>query len=299
MKIFGYGLVNVDDMVVVQQMVHDGKTTATGTLRQVGGPVPVALQTFTKLGGDASFCGAVGYDEPGKFISHRIAESVTESLLQVCQNGTTSRSIVIIEAITGARTIVNIPATNFEPIDVSALIGKFQVGSILHLDGRDLETNLILASAAKRAGTIVSIDLGTMRPGREALLSQCDIILASKSGSAGLTPDQPDNIDAQLAIMRSFGASVVGITLAEQGVVVGDQTNTYRLPAFQVKDVVDTNGAGDCFHGAFLYAYANLYENLQDITRFAQACVAVKITALGNDAGLPTLPKVMDFLSSV
>jgi hypothetical protein len=25
----------------------------------------------------------------------------------------------------------------------------------------------------------------------------------------------------------------------------------------------------------------------------------VKITDLGNDAGLPTLPKVMDFLSSV
>jgi sugar/nucleoside kinase (ribokinase family) len=299
MKIFGYGLVNVDDIVVVQQMVHDGKTTATGTLRQVGGPVPVALQAFTKLGGEASCCGAVGDDEQGRYVSQRIAETVSESLIQVCKNGTTSRSVVVIETVSGARTIVNIPAKNLEPIDVSSLIGKFQPDAILHLDGRDLETNLLLASAAKKAGTLVSIDLGTMRPGREALLRQCDIILASKSGSAGLTPSEPDNIDAQLAIMRSFGASVVGITLAEHGVVVGDQRTTYRLPAFQVSDVVDTNGAGDCFHGAFLYAYANLYENLLDIARFAQACVALKITSLGNDAGLPTLPNVMAFLASV
>jgi len=299
MKIFGYGLVNFDDIVVVQQMVHDGKTTATGTLSQVGGPVPVALQAFTKLGGEASFCGAVGDDEQGRYVSQRIAESVSESLIQVCKNGTTSRSVVVIETVSGARTIVNIPAKNLEPIDVCSLIAKFQPDAILHLDGRDLETNLLLASAAKKAGTLVSIDLGTMRPGREALLRQCDIILASKSGSAGLTPSEPDNIDAQLAIMRQFGARVVGITLAEQGVVVGDQRNTYRLPAFQVSDVVDTNGAGDCFHGAFLYAYANLYENLPDIARFAQACVALKITSLGNDAGLPTLPNVMAFLASV
>jgi sugar/nucleoside kinase (ribokinase family) len=299
MKLLGYGLVNYDDMLVVQQMVHDGKTTATGTLHQVGGPVPVALQAFTKLGGETSFFGAVGDDEPGKYISRRIAESVTESLLQVCQDGTTSRSIVVIEAVTGARTIVNVPAKNLEPIDVSSLIGKFHPGTILHLDGRDLETSLLLAAAAKTAGTLVSIDLGTMRPGREALLSQCDIILASKSGSAGLTPNQPDDIDAQLTIMRQFGASVVGITLAEQGVVVGDQINTYRLPAFQVDELVDTNGAGDCFHGAFLYAYANLNENLQRNARFAQACVAVRIKSLGNQAGLPTLQSVMGFLSSV
>jgi sugar/nucleoside kinase (ribokinase family) len=137
-----------------------------------------------------------------------------------------------------------------------------------------------------------------MRPGREALLSQCDIILASKSGSAGLTPDRPDDIEGQLSIMRQFGARVVGITLAEHGVVVGDQSNTYRLPAFKVDNVVDTNGAGDCFHGSFLYAYAHLYKDLQDVAKFAQACVALKITKLGNDAGLPNLSTVMDFLAS-
>lgn len=299
MTLFGYGLVNYDDIVVVQHLVQDGKTTATGTLRQVGGPVPVALQTYTRLGGLSCFSGEIGTDSAGDFVSNRLGETITEPLLITCGTGTTSRSIVIIEATTGARTIVNIPATGTNGVDTSSLIGNFKPNSILHLDGRDLETNLLLAAAAKKSGMLVSIDLGTMRPGREALLRQCDIILASKSGSAGLTPDQPENIDAQLAIMRQFGASVVGITLAEHGVVVGDQNNTYRLPAFPVENVVDTNGAGDCFHGAFLYAYANLYEDLQDVARFAQACVAVKITSLGNDAGLPTLPRVLDFLTSV
>ena len=298
MSLLGYGLVNFDDIVIVPSMVHDGKTTATGTLRQVGGPVPVALQTYTRLGGESCFCGVIGDDKFGDYVSQHLSGSVTESLLVRCQNGTTSRSIVIIEAITGQRTIVNIPANGMDLVDVSPFIDKFQAGSILHLDGRDLETDLRLAAAARLAGTLVSIDLGTMRPGREALLAKCDIILASKSGSAGLTPDRPDDIEGQLSIMRQFGASVVGVTLAENGVVVGDQWNTYRLPAFKVANVVDTNGAGDCFHGSFLYAYAHLYKDLQNVAKFAQACVALKITKLGNDAGLPNLSNVMDFLAS-
>jgi sugar/nucleoside kinase (ribokinase family) len=267
-------------------------------LRQVGGPVPVALQTYSRLGGHSCFCGVIGDDDIGDYVQRHLSTSVTQSLVVRCKNGTTSRSIVVIEAAKGQRTIVNIPATGMNPVDVSPLVDKFQSGSILHLDGRDLETDLRLAAAAKLAGTLVSIDLGTMRPGREALLSKCDIILASKSGSAGLTPDHPNDIEGQLSIMRQFGARVVGVTLAEHGVVVGDQSNTYRLPAFKVENVVDTNGAGDCFHGSFLYAYAHLYKDLQNVAKFAQACVALKITKLGNDAGLPNLSNVMDFLAS-
>jgi len=298
MSLFGYGLVNFDDIVVVPSMIHDGKTTATDTLHQVGGPVPVALQTYTRLGGQSVFCGVIGDDDIGHYVRQHLSGSVTEFLELRCQNGSTSRSIVIIEAATGQRTIVNVPATGNASVDVSPFVDKFTAGSILHLDGRDLEKDLFLAAAAKSAGTLVSIDLGTMRPGREALLSQCDIILASKSGSAGLTPDHPDDIEGQLSIMRQFGARVVGVTLAENGVVIGDQWNTYWLPAFKVDNVVDTNGAGDCFHGSFLYAYAHLYKDLQDVAKFAQACVALKITKLGNDAGLPNLSTVMDFLAS-
>lgn len=297
--LLGYGLVNLDDISVVNSLVLDGKTTAESTLRQVGGPVPVALQAFTRLGGTTCFGGIIGDDSAGDFIANRLMESITEPLLNVCPNATSSRSIVIIERTTGARTIVNIPASGTCINDVSRLTERMSPGAILHLDGRDLETNLVLAAAARQAGTVVSIDLGTMRPGREALLAHCDIILASKSGSAGLTPDHPDDIERQLAVMRQFGARVVGVTLAEQGVVIGDQTNTYQLPAFHVDNVVDTNGAGDCFHGAFLYAFAHLYENLEDVTRFAQASVALKITALGNDAGLPTYSQVIDYLASV
>lgn len=297
--LLGYGLVNLDDIAVVQSLMLDGKTTAETTLRQVGGPVPVALQTFTRLGGTTCFSGVIGDDASGDFITNHLTNSITKAFLNICHNGTSSRSIVLLERTTGARTIVNIPASGTCKIDVSCLVNQLSPESILHLDGRDLETNLVLASIAKEKGALISIDLGTMRPGREALLAQCDIILASKSGSAGLTPDYPDDIERQLAAMRQFGARVVGITLAERGVIVGDQTNTYRMPAFHVDNVVDTNGAGDCFHGAFLYAYAHLYQNLEDIARFAQASVALKITALGNDAGLPTCSQVIDYLASV
>ncbi len=296
--LLGYGLVNLDDIVVVNTLVHDGKAPAETTLRQVGGPVPVALQAYTRLGGTTCFTGIIGDDSYGDYISERLSQSITVPALNVCPNCTSSRSIVIIERTNGARTIVNIPATGTCENSLLSLKERLSPQTILHLDGRDLPANLELAAAAKQSGALVSIDLGTMRPGREALLAQCDIILASKSGSAGLTPDYPNDIERQLDVMRNFGARVVGVTLAQNGVVVGDATTTYHLPAFHVEHVVDTNGAGDCFHGAFLYAYANLYKHLEDVIRFAQASVALKITELGNDAGHPTCSQVMDYLAS-
>lgn len=296
MQLFGYGLVNYDDIVLVDSVIFDGKTTASTNFCQVGGPVPVALQTYTKLGGESSFYGVVGKDVQGDYIVQRLTETITCPFIEQVENASTSRSIVIIDGA-GKRTIVNIPANNIDSFNVSPFAETFATGGILHLDGRDLDTGLLLAKAAKQAGMIVSIDLGTMRPGREELLSLCDIILASKSGSAGLTPNTPNDINSQLDRMRQFGAKIVGATLAEQGVIVGDELGTYTIPAFDVPNVVDTNGAGDCFHGAFLYAYAHLSQSVQEAAKFAQACVALKITSLGNDAGLPRLSDVMAYLA--
>ncbi|MDE2363279.1 MAG: sugar kinase, partial [Hyphomicrobiales bacterium] len=53
--------------------------------------------------------------------------------------------------------------------------------------------------------------------------------------------------------------------------------------------VIDTSGAGDIFHGAYIASYI---ENPQakwiDHFRFARAASAYKVQHLGNEAGLPT-----------
>ena len=57
--------------------------------------------------------------------------------------------------------------------------------------------------------------------------------------------------------------------------------------------MLDTNGAGDVFHGAYVYSYlSNPAKSWQDHFEFARAASTYKIQRLGNEAGLPTLPDI-------
>jgi sugar/nucleoside kinase (ribokinase family) len=57
--------------------------------------------------------------------------------------------------------------------------------------------------------------------------------------------------------------------------------------------VIDTNGAGDVFHGAYVYSYlANPDARWREHFEFARAASTFKIQRLGNEAGLPTLADI-------
>jgi sugar/nucleoside kinase (ribokinase family) len=65
-------------------------------------------------------------------------------------------------------------------------------------------------------------------------------------------------------------------------------------PAFET-NVVDTTGAGDVFHGAYLYAYLQGWPTRRCLA-FASATAALKCRKLGGRAGIPTRPQVEAFL---
>jgi sulfofructose kinase len=59
--------------------------------------------------------------------------------------------------------------------------------------------------------------------------------------------------------------------------------------------IVDTNGAGDIFHGAYVYAYlTNPGGTWTEHFRFARAASAHAIQHLGNEASLPTLADIKE-----
>ena len=84
--------------------------------------------------------------------------------------------------------------------------------------------------------------------------------------------------------------------MGERGLLWYDRTGTVRsLPALAVPadQILDTSGAGDVFHGAYLYSYlANPDAAWESHFRFARAASAHKIQHLGNEAGLPSLDDI-------
>jgi sugar/nucleoside kinase (ribokinase family) len=67
------------------------------------------------------------------------------------------------------------------------------------------------------------------------------------------------------------------------------------LPALDVprERILDTNGAGDIFHGAYVYsAMAQPQARWRDHFVFARAASAHSIQHLGNEASLPSIVDV-------
>jgi sugar/nucleoside kinase (ribokinase family) len=75
-----------------------------------------------------------------------------------------------------------------------------------------------------------------------------------------------------------------------------DETKTERfMPALNIPDdkVVDTNGAGDIFHGAYMYSYlVDSDVGWEQHFKFARAASSYAIQHLGNEASLPTLAQI-------
>jgi sugar/nucleoside kinase (ribokinase family) len=300
--VVGLGLINKDFVAVVPAWERDEKVTAVAYFEQVGGPVPVALTAMARLGLATSpvFLGVVGDDRDADDLARLLeADGVNANNLNRAEDIVTSRSLVFVDRRDGSRTLANyaenLPSLSFSP-DSERLLSTAR---LLHLDGRDLSGGLWAAEIVRANGGTVSLDLGTMRPGREALISQCDIVLASRKGGAGAFPEAADDPVEQVRRFLAMGVRIAGVTRAHEGVVIGTaEMEPVHLPAYPVAKVVDTCGAGDMFHGAYLWAYLSKQGPVA-CADFAQAAVALRIQAMGNRAGQPTQAMVAAFQESV
>ena len=95
--------------------------------------------------------------------------------------------------------------------------------------------------------------------------------------------------------LRKRGPGIVVITLGSRGCVGLDPRGYFREPAFTNVEVVDTTGAGDVYHGAFIYGLLRGWAS-RDVARFANAAAAIKCTRLGGRAALPGAATVMRFM---
>src|ERR1700687_5518661 len=159
----------------------------------------------------------------------------------------------------------------------------------LHLDGHQPDAAIHYAKLCREAEIFTSLDGGGLRSNTHELLGFIDvaIVAARLCQQMDLTPEK------MLDYLKSRGCRVGGITMGERGLLWYDETGAIRsLPALPIprERVLDTNGAGDVFHGAYVYSYlSNPGKSWHDHFDFARAASTYKIQRLGNEAGLPTL----------
>ena len=162
----------------------------------------------------------------------------------------------------------------------------------LHLDGHQPDAAVHYARLCREMGIVTSLDGGGMRSNTHELLGFIDVAIVSER----LCQQMDREPEAMLDYLKNRGCRIGGVTLGERGLVWYDETGMVRtLPALSVPPdrVLDTSGAGDVFHGAYIYSYLDdPAKSWEEHFRFAQAASAFKIQHLGNEAGLPTLAEI-------
>jgi sulfofructose kinase len=297
LDVVGLGYCSYDILAIVDEMpsfddvrgVHLADLVYDG-----GGPVGTALATLARLGAWAGYIGVLGDDREGQWLrSLFVKEGVHVSRLRMPAEAGSNVCLLLVERATGRRAILchsRVNATDLILDEADRLY--IQAARVLHLDGQLLPRAIQAACWASEAGVKVCFDGNHPRPGLEELLPMVDWLVVAETFPEAYTGLSDPRKSAD-ALLRQ-GPEVLVVTQGERGCEVWAGSEHFRAPGFLIQ-AVDTTGAGDAFHGAFLYAMLQDWD-LQRAATFANAVAAINCQTLGGRRGLPTLAQVKDLL---
>ena len=101
-----------------------------------------------------------------------------------------------------------------------------------------------------------------------------------------------------MELKTRYGCAITGMTIGAAGAVVYIDGSFIESPGFAAPGGCrDTTGAGDAFHGGFLYGLLT-GADLETSLKLGNAVAAIKCSALGARTALPTKSELARFLNS-
>jgi sugar/nucleoside kinase (ribokinase family) len=274
----------------------DGFGRLEDYLWQSGGNVSSAIVAASRLGLSCSMISNVGDDAFGKFCLRDMERyGVDTTYIKSVPHTRTTFCICLADRSTMGRSILGHAGSTPD-------IGEDMVNPEYITQTRYLHIGVYLprqilraVEIARKNGVIVSMDGGAYTEDAEKVIPQIDILIISESFHDTLFKNKryADNCRELL----TQGPKIAIVTLGKRGCVGADGGGVFQIPAFTGHEIIDTTGAGDVFHGGFLYAHAQGWD-VPACAKFASAVSYINCTSLGGRAGIPTRKIVDEFLNT-
>ena len=295
MDVIGIGNLCVDYIMEIDRLpATDEFADTLSHSCQGGGRVANALSVLGRLGSAAQMFGITGDDLYGQFCKRDLEEQGVDVSKIITQAGANSNfCVVLAEKSTGGRSIVRQFGTcrklQAEELPEDSIYGA----RFLHLADMG-PVSVRAAELMRKSGGTVVMDADEFDPEIEAHMNLIDIFICAKQYYNSLFPSCDYEEGLRRIIARGPHTAIV--TLGSKGCAGVSREGYFRLPCFPV-EVVDSTGAGDVFHGAYIYGELQGW-CAKEGARFASAVSAIKCTVLGGRAGIPNLKMVQDFIQS-
>lgn len=294
-KIVGIGA-NVFDTLynIPTYPTEDTKMRATASKVAGGGPVATGLVAAQKLGENTAYIGVLSDDNGGKFLKEDFEKyGVDTNLIEIKSGYRSFASVLWLCSDSTSRTCVfdkgDLPPLVLNDVQKQAI----KESEILMVDGNELDAAVEAAKIAKQSGTKVLYDCGGLYDNVERLLALTDIMIPSEEFSLGHTGCNTAE-EAAKKLYETYNPQVVVITQGKKGGLLYDGNDIIYYPIYPAK-VVDSNGSGDVFHGAFAAAVTKGYDYLK-CCHFSSAVSGLKCTGVGARESVPDFETTKKYL---
>jgi len=287
-------------IAVVDHVYQLGHFPAPGTKNRArdfavacGGCAANEAIAAARLGAHTRLIAPLGDDATGDSILALLAREGIDCAGAIRVAGARSSVSAVLVDPSGERAIVNFRDEALSTARIADPEAALAATDAVLVDNRFPELVLPLAQAARRRGLPVVLDADAPTRLTEDLFAACTHIVFSADGLRATT-GRDDLVESLRQIAPLTDARLV-VTDGPRGTFWLEGDAAEHLPAFPVR-AVDTLGAGDVFHGAFLVAVArNLPQ--REAVRFSAAAAAIKCTRFGGISGAPTAVEVAGFLA--
>ena len=289
------------DNPIVDMLLHIDRIPHTNSFVEMkrysfqgGGKVSTALVALGRLGAETGMIGIVGKDSFGAFcIDDFKRHRVDTSKIKLIDNFNTPLSVCLVEKETSGRSFI-IKLDHTRELMVEDLDEEYIASAkYLHLAFLSPVT-IEAAKIARKYNVRVVIDADQYNEAVDENLKYIDILIGSEFFYKDAC-SKDCGYEENLRKLMKKGPSLLVITLGEKGCVCLEGDKYLEVPAFTGFEVVDTCGAGDVFHGAFIFGMLKGWD-LGKTARFSCAVSSIKCTMPGGRAGIPDYDMAERFL---
>lgn len=286
MTILGVGQSVYDLTYPLKELPIDQKIRVYDGTKCMGGPVTCAMYLCGKWNADTIICSRVGKDAFGQEIIQSLQKvGIDTSYIYVDSNCSTSISSILVDASSGKRTILNMP------MDIQTPFDKDLPDScdVLLFDGHEVDLSLKAFQKYKNAITVFDGD--RYKEETSYLIENVDYLICSKQFATEITGHELN--DFTYSELTQINKNHVILTLGEKGCLF----NGKNYPSYPCS-VVDTTGAGDTFHGAFVYGLDQKW-SIEKIISYASMASSLCCEHVGGVLGVPSLSEVENALNKM
>lgn len=294
--VVGVGINATDTIVRLPHFpAPDSKVEMIAAEIKAGGQVASAMVACQRWGLHARYVGKIGGDAAGRFQIEEMAREGVEAYWINAKKCMSQSANILVDARTGERTVLwkREPGIALRPGDLRR--EWIRGARALLVDGHDTAAAKRAAQWARDENIPVVGDFDNRYPRVEALLEFVDFAITSK--------DFPERLSGERNLLKSvpkihkkFKCCLMAATLGRFGVLAWDGARFILCPGFVVKNV-DTTGAGDIFHGAFVFGLVRGWE-VEEVLEFSCAAAALNCMAAGARGRIATLGEIDKFRRS-